>query len=111
MLSHAFAAISTSTVLADGVTPQPPVNNFGDTRTGALAGPLGLFLIILLLIATVLLIRNMSARIRKLPREFPDRSSDRGGAPRDDDRGESATGDTRLSPRHDEGPGHGGYRR
>jgi hypothetical protein len=42
-------------------------------------------LIILLLIATVLLIRNMSSRIRKLPREFPDKRADRGTTP--DDRG------------------------
>jgi hypothetical protein len=82
MTSHAFAAISM--VLADGIAPQDPVNNFGDTRGGALAGPLGLFLIILLLIATVLLIRNMSARIRRLPREFPDRHADDETTPPDD---------------------------
>jgi hypothetical protein len=73
-------------VLADGIAPQDPVNNFGDTRGGALAGPLGLFIIILLLIATVLLIRNMSSRIRKLPREFPDQRADRGTTPPDDER-------------------------
>ncbi len=47
-------------------------NNFGDTRSGGLAGPMGLLIIVLLAIATVLLIRNMSARIRRLPAEFPD---------------------------------------
>lgn len=46
-------------------------NNFGDTRTGGLAGPMGLFLLILLAIATVLLIRNMNARLRRLPERFP----------------------------------------
>ena len=46
-------------------------NNFGDTRTGGLAGPMGLFLIVLLATATVLLIRNMNARLRRLPDEFP----------------------------------------
>jgi hypothetical protein len=46
-------------------------NNFGDTRTGGLAGPMGLFLIVLLAIATVLLIRNMNARLRRLPDRFP----------------------------------------
>lgn len=46
-------------------------NNFGDTRTGGLAGPMGLFLISLLAIATVLLIRNMNARLRRLPDRFP----------------------------------------
>jgi hypothetical protein len=50
-------------------------NNFGDTRTGGLAGPMGLFLIVLLAIATVLLIRNMNARLRRLPDRFPDQRS------------------------------------
>jgi hypothetical protein len=47
------------------------VNNFGDTRSGGLAGPMGLFLIILMCVATVLLIRNMNKRIRRLPDSFP----------------------------------------
>jgi hypothetical protein len=47
-------------------------NNFGDTRSGGLAGPMGLFLIVVLAIATVLLIRNMNARLRRLPDRFPD---------------------------------------
>ncbi|MFI6759099.1 hypothetical protein ACIBF5_08140 [Micromonospora sp. NPDC050417] len=51
-------------------------NNFGDTRTGGLAGPMGLFLIVVLAIATVLLIRNMNARLRRLPDRFPDQSLD-----------------------------------
>ena len=46
-------------------------NNFGDTRSGGLAGPMGLFIIVLLAIATVLLIRNMNARLRRLPGRFP----------------------------------------
>ncbi|MCI4064347.1 hypothetical protein MRQ36_17775 [Micromonospora sp. R77] len=46
-------------------------NNFGDTRTGGLAGPMGLFLILLLGTATVLLIRNMNSRLRRLPDRFP----------------------------------------
>ena len=45
------------------------------------AGPIGLLLVILLGIATVLLIRNMDKRVKRLPREFPpppeDRASDR----------------------------------
>jgi hypothetical protein len=47
-------------------------NNFGDTRSGSMAGPMGLLIIALLAVATVLLIRNMSARIRRLPDRFPD---------------------------------------
>jgi hypothetical protein len=47
-------------------------NNFGDTRSGGLAGPMGLFIIVLLAIVTVLLIRNMTMRIKRLPAEFPD---------------------------------------
>lgn len=46
-------------------------NNFGDTRSGGLAGPMGLFIIVLLAIATVLLIRNMNTRLRRLPNRFP----------------------------------------
>ncbi|GAA2880966.1 hypothetical protein Acy02nite_20880 [Actinoplanes cyaneus] len=46
------------------------VNNFGDTRDGGLAGPAGLFLIVLMCIATVALIRNMNKRIRRLPDSF-----------------------------------------
>jgi hypothetical protein len=46
------------------------VNNFGDTREGGLAGPMGLFIILLMSIATVLLIRNMNKRLRRLPDSF-----------------------------------------
>lgn len=46
-------------------------NYFGDTMGGGLAGPLALLIIVLLGIATVFLIRNMSKRIRRLPAEFP----------------------------------------
>ncbi|WP_433390166.1 hypothetical protein [Micromonospora sp. KLBMP9576] len=46
-------------------------NNFGDTRTGGLAGPMGLFLILVLAAATILLIRNMNSRLRRLPDRFP----------------------------------------
>ncbi|MEU5726525.1 hypothetical protein [Micromonospora sp. NPDC047738] len=55
--------LTTAQVLAE--------NNFGDTRTGGLAGPMGLFLIVLLAIVTILLIRNMNARLRRLPDRFP----------------------------------------
>ena len=34
-------------------------------------GPIGLVIILLLLIATAFLIRNMNSRIKRLPREFP----------------------------------------
>jgi hypothetical protein len=46
-------------------------NNFGDTRSGSLAGPTGLVIILLLAIGTVLLIRNMNSRLRRLPERFP----------------------------------------
>ncbi len=46
-------------------------NIFGDTRQGSLAGPLGLLIIVLLAIGTVLLIRNMNKRIKRLPDRFP----------------------------------------
>ena len=35
------------------------------------AGPLGLLVVVLMMGATVLLVRNMNDRLRRLPREFP----------------------------------------
>lgn len=35
------------------------------------AGPLGLLVVVLMILATVLLIRNMNSRLKRLPREFP----------------------------------------
>jgi hypothetical protein len=65
------------------------VNNFGDTRSGALAGPMGLFLILLLAAATVFLIRNMNSRLRRLPEQFsgqaPEESPDATALRRADD--------------------------
>jgi hypothetical protein len=52
------------------------VNNFGDTREGGLAGPMGLLLIIVLGTATVLLIRNMNSRLKRLPERFPGQEDD-----------------------------------
>lgn len=40
------------------------------------AGPLGFFIVVLLLVATVLLIKSMGSRLRNLPREFPDHRPD-----------------------------------
>lgn len=51
-------------------------NNFGDTRTGGLAGPLGLLVVVLLGAATVFLIRNMNARLRRLPDRFAGQDDD-----------------------------------
>jgi hypothetical protein len=45
-------------------------NNFGDTRTGGLTGPMGALVIVLLAIATVFLIRSMNKRLRRLPESF-----------------------------------------
>jgi hypothetical protein len=56
------------------------VNNFGDTRSGGLAGPMGLFIIVLMAIALVLLIRNMNKRVRRLPDSFPDPDVERRAA-------------------------------
>jgi len=35
------------------------------------AGPLGLLVVILMVVATIFLIRNMNRRLKRLPREFP----------------------------------------
>ena len=39
-------------------------------------GPVPLLIVVLLGIATVLLIRNMNGRIKRLPREFPDQQEE-----------------------------------
>ena len=36
------------------------------------AGPIGMLIVLLMLIATALLIRNMNGRLKRLPREFPE---------------------------------------
>ncbi|WP_240942634.1 hypothetical protein [Planosporangium thailandense] len=58
--------MNTLTLLADNLAQ----NNFGDTQTGGLAGPMGLFIILVLIVGTVLLIRNMNSRLRRLPNKF-----------------------------------------
>jgi len=70
-----LATLSAGSVLAGAVED---VNNFGDTRGGALAGPMGLFVIVVLSIATVLLIRNMNKRLKRLPSSFPADPSEQG---------------------------------
>lgn len=63
-------------------------NNFGDTRGGALAGPLALFIIVLLAIATVFLIRNMNKRLRALPPTFNSQGKTPTAHPESDDKPE-----------------------
>ncbi|MFP5218904.1 MAG: hypothetical protein ACLGIG_04095 [Actinomycetes bacterium] len=46
-----------------------------------------LLIVLLLLVATVLLIRNMSGRIRRLPRSFPDDEQQDGGQQNSERRG------------------------
>lgn len=58
-------------------------NYFGNTRSGSLAGPVGAFLIVALAVTTVLLIRNMNARIRRLPERF-EQPADQGAETRSD---------------------------
>jgi hypothetical protein len=45
------------------------------------AGPIGLVILLLMLIATFLLIRNMNSRIKRLPREFPEQDETKKEAP------------------------------
>jgi hypothetical protein len=73
------------------------VNNFGDTRSGGLAGPMGLFIILLLATATVLLIRNMNARLRRLPDRFPTEEEKKG----------QQAGETDMKAEPDETEGRG----
>ena len=57
---------------------------------GTTAGPIGLLVVLLIAVATVLLIRNMNARLKRLPQEFPDPEVTPPEAPGD----ESASGPT-----------------
>jgi hypothetical protein len=50
-------------------------NNFGDTMSDGLAGPMGLLIIVLLGIATFLLVRSMNKHLRRIPERFPDQGS------------------------------------
>jgi hypothetical protein len=78
------------------------VNNFGDTRSGGLAGPMALLFVVLLAIATVLLIRNMNARLRRLPDQFPAQGGSRPDGPGAESTGQSDSG------REGAGEGHSG---
>jgi hypothetical protein len=49
-------------------------NYFGNTREGSLAGPIGAFIIALLIMVTILLIWNMNQRVRRLPERFNNES-------------------------------------
>lgn len=63
------AALQAAQFVSDLATGERQ-NNFGDTRGGAVAGPLGLFVLSILAIGTVLLIRNMNKRLKRLPNSF-----------------------------------------
>ena len=69
------------TVIADG-TPQHHGPDFGK------ASPVGLLVIVLLVIATLLLVRSMNRQLRKVPKSFdrenpepPDQAADEGTDP------------------------------
>ena len=95
-----------------GGTPPPARNNFGDTMSDGLAGPMALLIIVLLAIATVLLIRNMNGRLRRLPDRFPTpvgggsspadgdvKSTNAGSVPRGSDANPPGTATTNNSER------------
>lgn len=81
------------TVIADG-TPRNTGPDFGK------ASPIGLLVIVLLLIATLFLLRSMNKQLKKVPESFdpkhpePDQAADEGT-------------DT-VGPPHGEAPGPGG---
>jgi hypothetical protein len=96
--------VNTAQVLA--ATEVLAANNFGNTRSGGLAGPMGLFLIVVLSVATVLLIRNMNSRLRRLPERFgepqPAEGADRvesvGAGPAAERIGKESTGSVPSGP-------------
>lgn len=74
------------TVLAQGVTHLAD-NDFGDNLGDGVAGPAGLLIIVLLVIGTVFLVRNMNKHLKRLPASFPDPRDARpsAGSPSPDD--------------------------
>lgn len=104
MVAGMFAGV---TFLAD--------NDFGDDLGDGVAGPIGLLIIVLLVIATVLLIRNMNARLRRLPDRFPDpvdpRQASTGEGDDDDaseaEGGNDVTADAAASPSEGQGESPG----
>jgi hypothetical protein len=60
-------------------------NYFGDTRSGSVVAPIGTLVILALTVVTVLLIRNMNARLRRLPERFPDEKAPPDSAKTDTD--------------------------
>ncbi|CDO90492.1 hypothetical protein AWC29_04785 [Mycobacterium triplex] len=81
------------TVIADG----PPHNTGPDFGK---ASPIGLLVVVLLLIATLFLLRSMNRQLKKVPESFdpkhpePDQAADEGT--------------DAVGPPHDEAPGPGG---
>jgi hypothetical protein len=61
------------------------MNNFGDTLPGGMAGPTALLFVVLLAAATIFLVRNMNARLRRLPDRFDQLGEPGHPAPRDPD--------------------------
>jgi hypothetical protein len=47
-------------------------NDFGDNLGDGVAGPVGLLIIVLLVIATVFLMRSMNKHLKRIPERFPD---------------------------------------
>ena len=48
------------------------------TDLSGAAGPLGLLVVVLIGVATVLLIRNMDKRLKRMPRQFAPQADERG---------------------------------
>ncbi len=64
----ALLATDATTVLAQSDVPQPG----GQGPEFGKASPVGLVVVLLLLIGTILLVRSMNRKLRKLPASFPD---------------------------------------
>jgi hypothetical protein len=63
------------------MTPLVLLAGGGVEESEVSAGPIGLLIVLLMLIATALLIRNMNGRLKRLPRDFPEQQE-----PQPDDR-------------------------
>ncbi|GAB2930317.1 hypothetical protein GCM10027047_28560 [Rhodococcus aerolatus] len=73
----ALLASDVTTVLAQSDVQQPG----GQGPEYGKAAPVGLVVVLLLLIGTVLLVRSMNRKLRRLPASFPDDQTGDGAGP------------------------------
>ncbi len=81
-------------------------NNFGDNLGDGVAGPIGLLIIVLLVIATVFLMRSMNKHLKRVPEKFDGGAPSGAGEPAgtDENARVDAGAESRRQPTHDGRP-------